>query len=84
MLSRYRSYQLASSPPHEEAADVVSPMAEAPKKRHTQPFPMVHYPSWSEVSDFDFVGNNGSSYKRNTVDGWHPWRERKDGRYELP
>ena len=83
MLSRYQSNQLRNSTlPDEEAADMVSPMAST--KRHTQPFPMVHYPSWSEVSDFDFAVDSGSSFKRNTVDGWHPSRERRDGRYELP
>lgn len=66
----------------DEAADLVSPIVSTrgAERRST---PMVHYPSWSEVSDFDFSGDGGGDSKRETAQGWHPWRERKDGRYEL-
>lgn len=39
----------------EEAEDLVSPVipAKSPERRHS---PLVHYPSWDEVSEFDFTG----------------------------
>ena len=68
----------------DEIRDVVSPIAPVKTAERVRSFPMVHYPSWSEVSDFDFAGNGGAGRpERRTVDGWHPWRERKDGRHEL-
>jgi len=39
-----------------EGDDIVSPMqppSRSPARRHS---PLVHYPSWSEVSEFDFTG----------------------------
>ncbi|EMD01305.1 hypothetical protein BAUCODRAFT_29747 [Baudoinia panamericana UAMH 10762] len=72
----------------EEANDLVSPIvppARSPERRYS---PMVHYPSWSEVSEFDFSGE-GRRSTRNTSsnedvsDGWHPRRESVIGRHEL-
>lgn len=76
------------SSPEDEEDDLVSPIlpSRSPERRHS---PMVHYPSWSEVSSFDFHGDgrqglrNMSSSETDGGDGWHPVRERTDGRYEL-
>ena len=76
------------SSPEDEEDDIVSPIlpSRSPERRHS---PMVHYPSWSEVSEFDFHGDgrqgvrNMSSSETDGGDGWHPVRERTDGRYEL-
>lgn len=76
------------SSPEDEEPDVVSPIlpSKSPERRHS---PMVHYPSWSEVSEFDFHGDgrrelrNMSSGDTDGGDGWRPLRERTDGRYEL-
>ena len=72
-----------SSPEDDEAADVISPIlpTRSPERRYS---PVVHYPSWSEVSDFDFSGSGTSRSDEDGRDGWHPSRERKkEGRYEL-
>lgn len=84
----------SSNDENDEAADAISPMAPVKSLERIRPvskvtstdfknFPMVHYPSWSEVSDFDFAGADGGGGRKTATDGWHPWRERKDGRYEL-
>lgn len=74
----------------EEADDVISPIvpARSPERRHS---PMVHYPSWSEVSEFDFSGDGKyrrsvrgqSSGEEDGEDGWRPRRESVLGRHEL-
>ncbi|KAK5123067.1 hypothetical protein LTR85_003263 [Meristemomyces frigidus] len=81
-----------TSPEDEEADDVISPIipSRSPERRHS---PMVHYPSWSEVSEFDFTGSNegrgraslrGQSSSEEGGDGWHPARrESVIGRHEL-
>ncbi|KAK0361746.1 hypothetical protein LTR94_022107 [Friedmanniomyces endolithicus] len=48
----------ASPEDEDEMDDIVSPIipARSPERRHS---PMVHYPSWSEVSSFDFAGEGG-------------------------
>lgn len=63
-----------------EAEDVVSPIlpTRSPERRYS---PIVHYPSWDEVSEFNFSGD-----ERDRVDGgdgYRPANERKYGRYEL-
>lgn len=81
------------SSPEDEETDLVSPIlpSKSPERRHS---PMVHYPSWSEVSEFDFHGDGRRSGLRNMSsgetttdggDGWRPLREREsaEGRYEL-
>ena len=70
-----------SSPEDAEADDVVSPIAptRSPERRYS---PMVHYPSWDEVSEFNFSGDE-SDRREDGGDGWRPRRERKVGRYEL-
>lgn len=76
------------SSPSDEEDDVMSPIipSRSPDRRYS---PMVHYPSWSEVSEFDFHGDgrrglrNMSSSETDGGDGWHPAGERRDGRYEL-
>lgn len=84
-LQRQQSQPQYASPLDEDTpdADVVSPLAPVQPFDPTRPPRMVHYPSWSEVSEFDFATQNGNSIERKPVPGWHPWRERKDGRYEL-
>ncbi|KAK3680469.1 hypothetical protein LTR37_021224 [Vermiconidia calcicola] len=74
-----------TSPEDREADDVVSPIlpTRSPERRHS---PMVHYPSFDEVSDFNFSGQDsrdGQRYSTGGGDGWRPGRERRDGRYEL-
>lgn len=74
--------------PEDEEDDIVSPIlpSRSPERRHS---PMVHYPSWSEVSEFDFNGDgrqglrNMSSSETDGGDGWQPTRDRMSGRYEL-
>ncbi|OTA31470.1 hypothetical protein BTJ68_08237 [Hortaea werneckii EXF-2000] len=76
----------------EETDDVISPImppARNPERIHS---PMVHYPSWSEISEFDF---SGDGRRRNSMrgqysfdhddDGWRPVRGRDSivGRHEL-
>ena len=67
-----------------EADDVVSPIlpTRSPERRYS---PMVHYPSWDEVSEFDFSGDERE--RSHVSDGFQParlaGRERRDGRYEL-
>ncbi|KAI7091277.1 hypothetical protein KC356_g734 [Hortaea werneckii] len=76
----------------EETDDVISPImppARNPERIHS---PMVHYPSWSEISEFDFTGDGR---RRNSMrgqysfdhddDGWRPVRGRDSivGRHEL-
>ena len=77
---------------HCEADDVLSPIIPArhPERRHS---PMVHYPSWNEVSEFDFSGSD-SEHRRSLKerssgstggDGWrNSQRESVVGRTELP
>ncbi|KAK0266699.1 hypothetical protein LTR91_022387 [Friedmanniomyces endolithicus] len=77
----------ASPEDEDEMDDIVSPIipARSPERRHS---PMVHYPSWSEVSSFDFAGEgaHGGVAGRNSraarselsgtegsgSDGWRP------------
>ena len=61
-----------SSPEDREEDDVVSPImpSRSPDRRHS---PMVHYPSWDEVSEFDFASaRKQRSYESESSDGWHP------------
>jgi len=78
-----------SSEEYEEAEDLVSPIipAKNPERRHS---PLVHYPSWDEVSEFDFTGDGPErsigrqgSYDEGDDDGWHPVRGYTYGRNEL-
>lgn len=78
------------SPEDNEADDVISPIipARSSERRYS---PMVHYPSWSEVSEFDFSGEGrsraslrGQSSNEEGGDGWRPSRrESVIGRHEL-
>ena len=76
-----------SSAEDDEIADVISPIAPPtqPSKavERVRSMPIVHYPSWSEVSDFDFAGDGKRRSWGKSGGSWHPWRERKDGRHEL-
>ncbi|KAK3110062.1 hypothetical protein LTR53_016041, partial [Teratosphaeriaceae sp. CCFEE 6253] len=76
-----------------ERYDVVSPIipTRSPERRHS---PMVHYPSWNEVSEFDFSGDprpvrgahaslRAQSSSEEGGDGWRPSRESVVGRQEL-
>ncbi|TKA58225.1 hypothetical protein B0A55_12451 [Friedmanniomyces simplex] len=84
-----------SSPEDDEMDDIVSPIipARSPERRHS---PMVHYPSWSEVSEFDFAGEGraggrasraslrGQPSVEEAGDGWRPMRgDSVYGRHEL-
>ena len=91
-----RHNPFASAKDHtDEEADLVSPMlpARSPERRHS---PLVHYPSWTEVSSFDFTGNGQHRWQYETSqrrysqkdedggDGWRPGRgDNVAGRHEL-
>ncbi|KAK5137345.1 hypothetical protein LTR08_008922 [Meristemomyces frigidus] len=74
----------------DEADDVISPIipVRSPERRHS---PMVHYPSWNEISEFDFVGDQharasmgGQLRAEDGGDGYRPARrESVLGRHEL-
>ncbi|KAM0723080.1 hypothetical protein Q7P37_001280 [Cladosporium fusiforme] len=74
-----------------EGNDVVSPMqppSKSPARRYS---PLVHYPSWSEISEFDFTGENNSGGRgardrrsgSTGPDGYGRNRESVVGRTEL-
>jgi hypothetical protein len=76
---------------YEEERDLVSPIipTRSPERRHS---PMIHYPSWNEISEFDFTGDGQpravraqQSYQsyEGSDDGWRPARDSVQGRYEL-
>lgn len=76
-----------TSPEDREDEDVISPILPA-KNKERRYSPMVHYPSWSEVSEFDFHDEgrrvrNTNSADTHFTDSWHASRERLDGRYEM-
>jgi hypothetical protein len=50
------------------------PPSKSPARRHS---PMVHYPSWSEVSEFDFTGESSTSLPREQQQQQqrHSWRK---------
>jgi hypothetical protein len=58
----------------EEDDDIVSPMlqnpqsppSKSPARRYS---PLVHYPSWSEVSEFDFTGESSTSLSPSHLNG---------------
>jgi len=73
----------------DEDRDLVSPIApsRSPERRQS---PMIHYPSWGEVSEFDFAGDGrvrrsvrGQSSSESGGDGWRPNRDSAYGRHEL-
>ena len=74
-----------------EGDDIVSPMqppSRSPARRHS---PLVHYPSWSEVSEFDFTGEadlgdrsvRAQRSRSSGGDGYRRDRESIVGRTEL-
>jgi FtsZ-interacting cell division protein ZipA len=69
-----------------EAEDVVSPIlpTRSPERRYS---PIVHYPSWDEVSEFNFSDDERAARAQaaDGGDGYRPrvGRERRDGRHEL-
>ena len=74
-----------------EGDDIVSPMqppSRSPARRHS---PLVHYPSWSEVSEFDFTGEadlgdrsvRAQRSRSSGGDGYRRDRESVVGRTEL-
>lgn len=73
-----------SSAEDREADDVVSPILPS-KSSDRMNSPLVHYPSVSEVSEFDFAGRDGESgaVGRGNSGAWRSGRERLDGRHEL-
>ncbi|KAK5168034.1 uncharacterized protein LTR77_006602 [Saxophila tyrrhenica] len=69
-----------SSPEDEEADDVVSPIVPPTRNPERRYSPMVHYPSWDEVSAFSFSGSERDARQQEEGgDGWRPERERKAG-----
>ena len=67
-----------------EAEDVVSPIVptRSPERRYS---PVVHYPSWDEVSEFNFSDDERAA-RAQAADGGDGYRrvmERRDGRHEL-
>jgi hypothetical protein len=71
---------------YDESEDIVSPM-QSPTRRQS---PMVHYPSWSEVSEFNFSGDAERSVRAQRSgseggDGYRYGRDRESvvGRTEL-
>ncbi|KAK0890665.1 hypothetical protein LTR02_014559 [Friedmanniomyces endolithicus] len=85
----------ASPEDEDEMTDIVSPIipARSPERRHS---PMVHYPSWSEVSSFDFAGEGARGVGRDSrasrsepvslegsggEGGWRPVPGRGDSMY---
>jgi hypothetical protein len=72
-----------SSPEDQEADDIISPIlpSRSPERRYS---PIIHYPSWSEVSEFDFAGEGRRRMSDGGDDGWRPGQDRgMDGRHEL-
>lgn len=75
---------------HEEN-DEVSPMQPPSKSPARRSSPLIHYPSWSEVSEFDFTGESdangrelrGKRSGNGSVDGFRRERESVVGRTEL-
>lgn len=81
---------LTPSPPDQQRRHGVSPPTPSPNGAELTPLTAVHYPSWSEVSEFDFVGEGGfrprpSRNRRyhDGGDGWRPGRDSVFGRYEM-
>jgi hypothetical protein len=72
-----------SSPEDEEADDVVSPIVPPTRNPERRYSPMVHYPSWDEVSAFSFSGDEREGHHEDGGDGWRPPPGRQNGRYEL-
>lgn len=72
-----------ASPEDAEADDVVSPILPPTRNPERRYSPMVHYPSWDEVSAFSFSGDERDGRQEDGGDGWRPERERRTGRYEL-
>lgn len=74
----------------EEEDDLVSPIL-PPQRSPRRNSPLVHYPSWGEVSEFDFSGENGGrsrglreqSSGSSGGDGYRRERESIVGRTEL-
>ncbi|KAL1585310.1 hypothetical protein WHR41_05778 [Cladosporium halotolerans] len=77
---------------HDERDDVVSPIISPTRSPARRSNPLVHYPSWSEVSEFDFSGESSSAAERSarmmknsrSSDGFGRDRESVVGRSELP
>ena len=78
-----------SSPDDREDEDVISPILPSRRSPVQRSPPMVHYPSWSEVSEFDFQGDGRRGHRNtNSIDSvggdaWHSSQERRDGRHEM-
>ncbi|RMY29261.1 hypothetical protein D0866_08820 [Hortaea werneckii] len=77
----------------DETDDVISPITPPARNPERVRSPMVHYPSWSEISEFDFTGDGrgrnsmrGQHSFEHDDDGWRPVRGRDSivGRLELP
>ncbi|OQO12173.1 hypothetical protein B0A48_02814 [Cryoendolithus antarcticus] len=77
-LGTHRGYHPAPYDDDEER-DLVSPIlpTRSPERRSS---PMVHYPSWGEISEFDFGGEGRA---RKSGEGYRKERESVVGRMEL-
>ena len=76
----------------EEDDEVISPISPTSRELERSDHPMVHYPSWSEMSEFDFAGDGRARPSprerlkpENGDDNAHSLRNREShvGRYEL-
>ena len=72
-----------SSPEDRESDDIVSPIVPQKSWEQRRSGPMLHYPSMSEVSEFDFGDSNHRRSAADSGDNWNSSRERRDGRHEL-
>lgn len=64
-----------------ESDHIVSPISPS-KSFERESTSIVHYPSMDEVNDFDFAGD-GRKGGVGGQKGWHPARQRIDGRHEM-
>ncbi len=82
--ARQQSENPFASPEDREAEDVVSPIATSKSfEQMNSRSPMIHYPSMSEVSEFDFAGEGRNSGSTGGGNRWYPAKERLSGRHEL-
>lgn len=81
----YDGNPFASPEDEYEGHDMISPIipTRSPERRYS---PTVHYPSWHEVSEFDFSGNGmgrSGGDQTSSEDSWQSARNSMTGRHEL-
>lgn len=78
-------HQARPPPPpnrNHESDHIVSPISPS-KSSERESTSIVHYPSMDEVNDFDFAGDGQKRASMGGQKGWHPARQRIEGRYEM-